>query len=160
MNGTLISFRVARAVSSERYADWWRNVAFAPTRQYGFRNRTGAAGFVTSKIYGVVSSVTGYSQGYPTISQREASRSLQRLSPSPPVSSDRHGAVQPVPLDLTRGGADQIHELLAPLVVDEAPQPALGRIVEIGDRDEIFENPIHPYTQALFAALPVAKSLK
>jgi general secretion pathway protein D len=32
-------------------------------------------GFVTSHIYGVVSSVTGFSQGYPTISQREAETS-------------------------------------------------------------------------------------
>ncbi len=30
-------------------------------------------GFVTSHVFAVVSSVTGYSQGYPTISQREAS---------------------------------------------------------------------------------------
>jgi general secretion pathway protein D len=30
-------------------------------------------GYVTSHIFSVVSSVTGYSQGYPTISQREAS---------------------------------------------------------------------------------------
>lgn len=37
--------------------------------------RVSADGFVTSKIYGVVSSVTGYSQGYPTISQREAETS-------------------------------------------------------------------------------------
>jgi general secretion pathway protein D len=32
-------------------------------------------GFVTSHIYSVVSSVTGFSQGYPTISQREATTS-------------------------------------------------------------------------------------
>lgn len=37
--------------------------------------RVGADDFVTSHIYGVVSSVTGYSQGYPTISQREAETS-------------------------------------------------------------------------------------
>lgn len=37
--------------------------------------RVSADGFVTSKIYGVVSSVTGFSQGYPTISQREAETS-------------------------------------------------------------------------------------
>lgn len=37
--------------------------------------RVSADGFVTSQIYGVVSSVTGYSQGYPTISQREAETS-------------------------------------------------------------------------------------
>jgi general secretion pathway protein D len=37
--------------------------------------RVSSDGFVTSKIYGVVSSVTGYSQGYPTISQREAETS-------------------------------------------------------------------------------------
>ena len=37
--------------------------------------RVSADGFVPSQIYGVVSSVTGYSQGYPTISQREAETS-------------------------------------------------------------------------------------
>jgi general secretion pathway protein D len=37
--------------------------------------RISSDGFVTSHIYGVVSSVTGFSQGYPTISQREAETS-------------------------------------------------------------------------------------
>ncbi len=37
--------------------------------------RVGADGYVTSHIFAEVSSVTGYSQGYPTISQREASTS-------------------------------------------------------------------------------------
>jgi ABC-type glutathione transport system ATPase component len=32
----------------------------------------------------------------------------------------------------------------------------LGRIVEIGPRAAIFENPQHPYTQALLAAVPIA----
>jgi peptide/nickel transport system ATP-binding protein len=31
----------------------------------------------------------------------------------------------------------------------------LGRIVEIGDSEEIFRDPRHPYTQALLAAIPV-----
>ncbi|MCD7817517.1 MAG: ATP-binding cassette domain-containing protein [Lachnospiraceae bacterium] len=31
----------------------------------------------------------------------------------------------------------------------------LGRIVEIGDRTEIFEHPAHPYTQALLSAIPI-----
>lgn len=31
----------------------------------------------------------------------------------------------------------------------------LGRIVEIGSRDELFSNPHHPYTKALLAAVPV-----
>ena len=37
--------------------------------------RVSSDGFVTSQIYGVVSSVTGFCQGYPTISQREAETS-------------------------------------------------------------------------------------
>jgi peptide/nickel transport system ATP-binding protein len=31
----------------------------------------------------------------------------------------------------------------------------LGRIVELGERDEVFEHPIHPYTQALQSAVPI-----
>jgi len=37
--------------------------------------RVSEDGFVTAHVFAVVSSVTGYSQGYPTISQREASTS-------------------------------------------------------------------------------------
>jgi len=37
--------------------------------------RVSGDGFVTSHVFAVVSSVTGFSQGYPTISQREASTS-------------------------------------------------------------------------------------
>jgi len=32
----------------------------------------------------------------------------------------------------------------------------LGRIVELGTRQAIFENPQHPYTQSLLSAVPVA----
>ena len=32
----------------------------------------------------------------------------------------------------------------------------LGRIVEFASRDELFDNPQHPYTQALLSAIPVA----
>lgn len=37
--------------------------------------RVSSDGYITSRIYGVVSSVTGFSQGFPTISQREAETS-------------------------------------------------------------------------------------
>ncbi len=31
----------------------------------------------------------------------------------------------------------------------------LGRIVELGERDDVYDRPIHPYTQALLSAIPV-----
>ena len=31
----------------------------------------------------------------------------------------------------------------------------LGRVVEIGNVDEVFDNPVHPYTRALLSAIPV-----
>jgi oligopeptide transport system ATP-binding protein len=31
----------------------------------------------------------------------------------------------------------------------------LGRIVELSDRDSVFEHPLHPYTQALLSAIPI-----
>jgi oligopeptide transport system ATP-binding protein len=31
----------------------------------------------------------------------------------------------------------------------------LGRIVELGERDAVYDNPLHPYTQALLSAIPI-----
>ncbi|MEL6572442.1 MAG: ABC transporter ATP-binding protein [Pseudomonadota bacterium] len=31
----------------------------------------------------------------------------------------------------------------------------LGRVVEMADRDEIYQNPVHPYTQSLISAVPI-----
>lgn len=35
-----------------------------------------------------------------------------------------------------------------------------GKIVELADREELFNNPLHPYTKALFSSLPGSKKRK
>lgn len=36
----------------------------------------------------------------------------------------------------------------------------LGRIVELSHRDEVYDHPLHPYTQALLSAIPIPDPLK
>jgi peptide/nickel transport system ATP-binding protein len=53
------------------------------------------------------------------------------------------------------------HDLaVAKYIADRIAVMYLGKIVEYGPSEVIFENPLHPYTKALLAAIPVPRPLR
>ena len=47
------------------------------------------------------------------------------------------------------------HLLVVKYISNRIAVMYLGKMMELSDTDELFENPLHPYTKALLSAIPV-----
>ena len=87
------------------------------------------------------------------VSERDIARANELVAEASVKSA--HAAIQQAELDLSYLFIS--HDMA---VVERVSHYVgvmyLGRIVEIGPRREVFENPQHPYTQALMKAVPIA----